>query len=71
MMQLIQAGLEQDFDHRPVALSEVGQYDAAYLTNSIDPALPVQSIDAVTYPDRPDLRAILLAAYESNPWVVV
>ena len=29
---------------RPVPLTELGSYDAAYLTNSIDPALPVASI---------------------------
>jgi hypothetical protein len=28
----------------------------------------VRSIDDVTYADRPDLRAVLLAAYDSNPW---
>ncbi len=68
MMQLVQAGLKGNFDVRPIALDEVGRYDAAYLTNSIDPALPVRSIDGVTYADRPDLRAALTQAYESNPW---
>jgi branched-subunit amino acid aminotransferase/4-amino-4-deoxychorismate lyase len=71
MMQLVQAGLRRNgvaFEYRPVPLAQIGRYDAAYLTNSIDPALPVRSIDAVTYADRPDLRAMLLAAYESNPW---
>jgi branched-chain amino acid aminotransferase len=68
MMQLVQAGLAGDFDRRPVALDDVGRYHAAYLTNSIDPALPVRSIDGITYADRPDLRAVLLGAYESNPW---
>jgi branched-subunit amino acid aminotransferase/4-amino-4-deoxychorismate lyase len=68
MMQLVQAGLTGDFDRRPVALDDVGRYDAAYLTNSIDPALPVRSINGITYADRPDLRAVLLGAYESNPW---
>jgi branched-subunit amino acid aminotransferase/4-amino-4-deoxychorismate lyase len=71
MMQLVQAGLRRNgigFEHKPIPLDDVGGYDAAYLTNSIDPALPVRSIDAVTYDDRPDLRDVLLTAYETNPW---
>lgn len=67
-MLLIQAGLGDRSEHRPVSLAEIGGFEAAYLTNSIDPALPVASIDETTYADRPDLRSQVLAAYESNPW---
>jgi branched-chain amino acid aminotransferase len=67
-MQLVQAGLGSRSQHRPVSLTDLGGFEAAYLTNSIDPALPVASIDELRYADRPDLRSQVLAAYESNPW---
>ena len=70
-MRLVTDGLRRlgrDSVRRAVPLQEVGRYDAAYLTNSIDPALPVRSIDTHEYADRPDLQAVLLAAYESNRW---
>lgn len=56
----------------PVQLSEIGSYDAAFLTNSIDPALPVASIDTpdgrtTRYADDPAARALLLKAYAAIP----
>lgn len=71
MMRLVTDGLGRAgvrTERRAVPLEEIGRYDAAYLTNSIDPALPVRSIDDHSYAGRPDLRRILLDAYESNPW---
>lgn len=71
MMRLITEGLRRAgirSEHRAIPLDQVRRYDAAYLTNSIDPALPVRSIDEHSYADRPDLRQVLLDAYESNPW---
>jgi branched-subunit amino acid aminotransferase/4-amino-4-deoxychorismate lyase len=70
-MLLAQAGLHElgvRSEHREVRLEDLRRYDAAYLTNSIDPALPVASIDDTGYPDRPDLRQVLLAAHETQPW---
>jgi branched-subunit amino acid aminotransferase/4-amino-4-deoxychorismate lyase len=70
-MLLAQAGLRElgiRSEFREVRAADVDRYDAAYLTNSIDPALPVASIDETGYPDRPDLREMLLSAYETQPW---
>ncbi|ADB36042.1 aminotransferase class IV [Kribbella flavida DSM 17836] len=49
---------------RPVPLADVTAYDAAFLTNSIDTALPVASIDAHRYEPKPEARNLLIAAYE-------
>lgn len=67
-MLLVQAGLGGRSQHRPVSLTDLGGFEAAYLTNSANAALPVASIDELRYADRPDLRSQVLAAYESNPW---
>lgn len=70
-MKLVTEGLRRAgvrSELRAVPLDGIGRFDAAYLTNSIDPALAVRSIDDHMYADRPDLRAVLLDAYESNPW---
>ncbi|TDO67382.1 branched-subunit amino acid aminotransferase/4-amino-4-deoxychorismate lyase [Kribbella sp. VKM Ac-2571] len=45
--QVLQRGLES-FDTAPIPLADLPTYDAAYLTNSIDPALPVASITTAT-----------------------
>lgn len=55
-------------EDRPVPLTEAGSFAAAYLTNSIDPARPVGSIDDHRYDAHPEAAALLTAAYESNPW---
>jgi branched-subunit amino acid aminotransferase/4-amino-4-deoxychorismate lyase len=56
---------------RPIPLAELGSYDAAYLTNSIDPALPIASIttgeDTVTYPPHPASAATIAAASAAVP----
>ena len=69
--QLVLAGLRRhgvQVIDRPVPLAEAGSFAAAYLTNSIDPARPVRSIDAVRYDEHPEAAALLTAAYESNSW---
>ncbi|WP_170284597.1 aminotransferase class IV [Kribbella amoyensis] len=46
-LQVLQTGLAaigSPSETRPVRLDELGSFDAAYLTNSIDPALPVGAI---------------------------
>lgn len=47
----------------PIPLTELAGYDAAYLTNSIDPALPVASINEVTYEPHPESATAIATAY--------
>jgi branched-chain amino acid aminotransferase len=64
--QLLQQGLP-DFDTTPIPLADLPSYDAAYLTNSIDPALPVASITTkqgtTTYAAHPPSRDAITKAY--------
>jgi branched-chain amino acid aminotransferase len=68
--QLLQQGLHA-FDTTPVPLAALPTYDAAYLTNSIDPALPIASITAgtetTTYAPHPESAEVIAKAYASQP----
>ncbi|MFK4083296.1 aminotransferase class IV [Kribbella sp. NPDC020789] len=63
--QVLQRGLPS-FETAPVLLSELAGYDAAYLTNSIDPALPVAAIGEVTYAPHAESAQAIAAAYASQ-----
>ncbi|MFF1818858.1 aminotransferase class IV [Kribbella sp. NPDC058245] len=63
--QVLQRGLTS-YQTLPVLLSELGSYDAAYLTNSIDPALPVAAIGEATYAPHPESAEAIAAAYASQ-----
>jgi len=66
--QVLQHGLGS-FDVLPVPLTDLPTYDAAYLTNSIDPALPVASItvgtETTSYAPHPQSADHIAAAYAS------
>ncbi|TCC43458.1 aminotransferase class IV [Kribbella sindirgiensis] len=68
--QTLQRGLD-DYTTTPVPLAGLKTYDAAYLTNSIDPALPVASITTkdgtTTYEPHPASAAVLAKAYAAVP----
>lgn len=67
---LIQRGLEAvdvATERRRIDLSELSDFDAAFITNSAIVAAPVAAIGAVRYPDRPDLMQLLTGAWRSNP----
>jgi branched-subunit amino acid aminotransferase/4-amino-4-deoxychorismate lyase len=73
-LQVLQAGLAATgtpSETRPVPLTELGSFDAAYLTNSIDPALPVAAITtpAGTTVYRTDAVSaeLIRKAYEAVP----
>lgn len=51
----------------PIPLADLPTYDAAYLTNSIDPALPVASIDDVSFDVHEQSAAAIATAYASAP----
>ncbi len=63
--RVLQRGLKT-FETQRVLVSELGSYDAAYLTNSIDPALPVAAIGEVTYAPHPQSAKTIAAAYASQ-----
>jgi branched-subunit amino acid aminotransferase/4-amino-4-deoxychorismate lyase len=64
--QVLQRGLDSHTT-APVPLTDLKTYDAAYLTNSIDPALPVASITTqhgtTTYEPHPASAATIAKAY--------
>jgi branched-chain amino acid aminotransferase len=68
--QILQRGLDT-FSTIPVRLTGLSSYDAAYLTNSIDPALPVASItvagETTSYAPHPPSADRIAAAYASVP----
>ncbi len=68
--QVLQRGLDS-FDTTPIPLTDLPTYDAAYLTNSIDPALPVASITTTTgttkYAPHPPSATTITKAYASLP----
>ncbi|WP_166665292.1 aminotransferase class IV [Kribbella caucasensis] len=73
-MQVLQAGLAATgtpSETRPVPLDELATYDAAYLTNSIDPALPVAAITTpagtTSYQPDPTSTAQIEKAYKAKP----
>ena len=51
----------------PIPLATLTTYDAAYLTNSIDPALPVAAINEVTYQPHPESADTITKAYAAQP----
>nr|WP_272954622.1 aminotransferase class IV [Kribbella sandramycini] len=63
--QVLQRGLA-DFEVAPVHLNDLPTYDAAYLTNSIDPALPVAAIGTVSFEPHAESAAVIAAAYASQ-----
>ncbi|TCC11741.1 aminotransferase class IV [Kribbella soli] len=68
--QLLQRGLKS-FETTPIPLTNLPTYDAAYLTNSIDPALSVASITTptgtTTYAPHPPSATTITNAYASLP----
>ncbi|GAA1109711.1 aminotransferase class IV family protein [Kribbella jejuensis] len=64
--QLLQRGLPT-YTSEPVPLTALTTYDAAYLTNSIDPALPVASINEVSYQSHPESADAIAKAYATQP----
>ncbi|WP_405070131.1 aminotransferase class IV [Kribbella sp. NBC_01510] len=68
--QTLQRGLTT-FDTTSVGLTDLPSYDAAYLTNSIDPALPVASItagpDTTSYAPHPESAELIAIAYAAEP----
>jgi branched-chain amino acid aminotransferase len=68
--QLLQRGLDS-FAAAPIPVTELMTYDAAYLTNSIDPALPVAAITAnghtTTYEPHAPSAETIAAAYATQP----
>jgi branched-subunit amino acid aminotransferase/4-amino-4-deoxychorismate lyase len=73
-MLTLQAGLAATkvrSEIRPVPLANLSAYTAAYLTNSIDPALPVASVTTAagttTYAPDPTSLTQLTKAYEAVP----
>lgn len=73
-MLTLQQGLAAtgvDSEEREIALADLDSYDAAYLTNSIDPALPIASITGpggtVTYGAHATSAAAIAKAYAAVP----
>lgn len=52
---------------RPVHLSDLASFDAAFICNSATPACPVASIDGHQFGPADDLIARLIEAWRSNP----
>lgn len=67
--QVLQRGLGT-YDTLPVPLTDLPTYDAAYLTNSIDPALPVTSITVgervITYALHEESAEAIAKAYATQ-----
>ncbi|WP_416484046.1 aminotransferase class IV [Streptomyces sp. CL12] len=71
MMQLLRRGLAAEgirSEHRDLRLRDLTPSLTAFLTNSISPAVPVASIDDTALTVDPDLTALLVKCYETNPW---
>ncbi|WP_416969744.1 aminotransferase class IV family protein [Streptomyces sp. 4F14] len=70
-MRLLQRGLEAKgvpSERRALRLADLTPALSAFLTNSIDPALPVASVDGVRLAVDPDAAKLLLECYGTNPW---
>lgn len=70
MMQLLVRGLGElgsAVVRRPVHVTGLTGH-SAFLTNSVNPALPVASVDDRPLVPAPATRRLLLDAYETNPW---
>lgn len=71
MMRLLRRGLAAEgirSEHRDLRLRDLTPSLTAFLTNSISPAVPVASIDDTALTVDPDLTALLVRCYETNPW---
>ena len=69
-MQLLRAGLARSGvrgDARRIGLSDIGEFRAAFFTNSSTPVRAVASIDETVFADDTALTARLTACYETNP----
>ncbi|WP_189272610.1 aminotransferase class IV [Kitasatospora griseola] len=75
--QLLERGLAAagiPSEQREVRLRDLGRWAAdspalgAFLSNSIAPVLPVAGIDEQALTVDPEVTALLLACYRSNPW---
>jgi branched-subunit amino acid aminotransferase/4-amino-4-deoxychorismate lyase len=68
--QTLQRGLDT-YTTTAVTLDDLATYDAAYLTNSIDPALPVAAItigsSTTTYDEHPASADVISKAYQEIP----
>jgi branched-subunit amino acid aminotransferase/4-amino-4-deoxychorismate lyase len=68
--QVLQRGLDS-YATAQVPVADLNTYDAAYLTNSIDPALPIASITTqhgtTTYEPHPGSAATIAKAYAAVP----
>ncbi|MEU4659520.1 aminotransferase class IV family protein [Streptomyces sp. NPDC023723] len=71
-MQLLERGLAGKgipSEHREIRLRDLGAPPrAAFLCNSIAPAVPVASVDSTALTVDPELTDLLVDCYESNPW---
>ncbi|WP_426017771.1 aminotransferase class IV [Brevundimonas sp. DWR2-3-1b1] len=66
---LAEAGLASD--NRPVSISEIGSFDAAFLCNSATPVCPITAIDDVAFANDPALLARIEAAWSAQPPQVI
>ncbi|HSE13884.1 MAG TPA: aminotransferase class IV family protein [Rudaea sp.] len=69
-MQLLQAGLLRNgtrSEARPIALRDIGEFRAAFFTNSSTPVQPIAGIDDTRFVSDAALTALLAECYESNP----
>ncbi len=62
---LTEAGLASET--RPVSISEIGAFDAAFLCNSATPVCPITAIDGVAFANDPALLARIEAAWSAQP----
>ncbi|MEV6417990.1 aminotransferase class IV [Kribbella sp. NPDC051718] len=74
-MLTLQAALDVARETVDIPLTALGDYRAAYLTNSIDPALPVASITTAggttQYKPDPDSARLIAEAYLRIPWQTI
>jgi 4-amino-4-deoxychorismate lyase len=79
-MQLLQRGLTAKgirFERREIHLRDLGAWAsgapaiAAFLSNSISPAVPVAGINEAALTVDPGVTDLLVDCYESNPWQTV
>ena len=62
---LAEAGLASET--RPVSISEIDAFDAAFLCNSATPVCPITAIDGVAFANDPALLARVEAAWSAQP----
>ena len=62
---MAEAGLTSET--RPVSISEIGAFDAAFLCNSATPVCPITAIDGVAFANDPALLAQIEAAWSAQP----